>query len=358
MPSTYRSKPGLAVLGLLLPLVVLAAGSRAEARAEIVVATSTAAVESAGYQGTVGSKHAVSLIALVAGRVQSVNARAGQRVRKGQPLVVLEPNDFKARLDAAESRLANARAARDEARRDYERFVPLAEKGVISAQTMDKTRARMLGAEAAEAEAAAGAREARTQFGYTVLRSPIDGIVTDKHVDPGDFTQPGLPSEVGFPSGRTLMTVYDPAALWFEARLPERLAATLRVGSPVRVTVPAAGKSLDSVVLEVLPAVDAVSRSFLVRTSLAADRALQPGMSGKLRFAVGGRGAVTVPESALVERGQLDAVFVVRKDGRASLRLVRPGHRENGRAEILSGIAAGERLVNHPRANLRDGDVP
>lgn len=328
----------------------------ATAASATITATERASQEWSEYHGAVASRNSVHLIGLVPGRIKAVHAGAGQKVRKGQMLVELEAKDFEVRLEAAESRLANVRAVVEEARGEQARAQKLAAKGYVSEQALEKARARLLSAQASEAEARSGVNEARTQLGYTVLRSPIDGVVTDKYVNPGDFTMPGLPAEVGFPSGRNLMTIYDPGALWFEARIPERYATHVTVGAPVRVSIASAKFVLDARFVEVLPVVDEVSRTFTARVSLPPQPALKLGMSGRARFASGERKVVELPDSAIVERGQLDAVFVD-VEGKARLRLVRPGKRQDGRIEILSGVKAGEKIVLHPRANLRDGDA-
>jgi RND family efflux transporter MFP subunit len=308
------------------------------------------------YHGMVASRNQVHLIALVSGRVKAVHATTGQRVRKGQVLVELEQDDLRARLHAAESRLANTQANLVEAGKEHDRYTQLAAQGVVSAQMLDKSTARLMGAQAAAAEARAGVNEARTMLDYTVLRSPINGIVTDKRINPGDFTMPGLPSEIGFPSGRNLMTIYDPGALWFEARIPERFSPHVSVGTKAGVVIASANLKLDGKFVEVLPVVDESTRSFTARVNLPAHPALKLGMFGRARFATGQRTVIEIPENAVIERGQLDGVFI-HSAGKAHLRLIRLGKRNSGNVEILSGLAAGEKVILNPRANLRDGDT-
>lgn len=355
-----RGRRGLG--GLILGLViswgftgVAAQTSAGEAPATLTVTPRAASMWSQ-YHGNVGARHSVQVIALVTGRIKAVHVSAGQAVRKGQVLIELEAQDFQARLESAEARLANARAALDEARGQFERDQKLAGTGFISDQGLEKSRARLLGTQATEAEARAGVSEARTQVGYTVLRSPIDGVVTDKRVNPGDFSMPGLPAEVGYPAGRVLLTLFDPKSLWFELRVPERYAPHVAVGKPAQVSIPGAGVTLDGRFTEIVPAVDETSRVFLARINLPANPALKLGMFGQARFATGERTVVEVPASALVERGQLDAVFVA-AGGKAVMRLVRVGQRHNGQVEILSGLRADEKVIVKPRDNLRDGDT-
>ena len=308
------------------------------------------------YHGMVASRNQVHLIALVPGRVKAVHATTGQRVRKGQILVELEQDDLRARFQAAESRRAIAQANLVEAGKEHDRYTQLAAKGVVSAQMLDKSTAKLMGVQAAAAEARAGVNEARAMLDYTVLRSPIDGIVTDKRINPGDFTMPGLPSEIGFPSGRNLMTIYDPGALWFEARIPERFSPHVSVGTQAGVVIASANLKLDGKFVEVLPVVDESTRTFTARVNLPAHPALKLGMFGRARFVSGQRKVIEIPKSAVIERGQLDGVFI-HSAGKAHLRLVRRGKRNSGHVEILSGLTAGEEVILNPRANLRDGDT-
>jgi len=309
------------------------------------------------YHGMVASRNQVHLIALVSGRVKAVHATTGQRVRKGQVLVELEQDDLRARLHAAESRLANTQANLVEAGKEHDRYTQLAAQGVVSAQMLDKSTARLMGAQAAAAEARAGVNEARTMLDYTVLRSPINGIVTDKRINPGDFTMPGLPSEIGFPSGRNLMTIYDPGALWFEARIPERFSPHVSVGTKAwrRDCVRQTSSWMANSSRCCLWWMRAHAASPPGSTS-PAHPALKLGMFGRARFATGQRTVIEIPENAVIERGQLDGVFI-HSAGKAHLRLIRLGKRNSGNVEILSGLAAGEKVILNPRANLRDGDT-
>lgn len=349
-----------AIVAGLLALTMPGIAERARAATDTAVSTLTVAANGSAdwneYHGVVASRHSVPLIAMVSGRVRVVHVAAGQTVRKGQPLVELESQDYQARAAAAESRLSSARALLEDARSDYERNQTLVAKGLISAQTLGKLQAGLLAAEGREAEAAAGLKEARTQLAYTVLRSPIDGIVIDKQVDPGDYSMPGVPAAEGFPGGRILMKVYDPKSLWFEARVPERLAGYVRVGGGVTVTLPSAGRSLQGKFIEVVPQVDGTARTFVARIDLPTDPALKLGMYGRARFASGQSASIEVPATAVLERGQLDTVFVA-EAGRASLRMVRLGRRKDGNVEILSGLRPGEKVLVRPAAGLRDGDA-
>jgi RND family efflux transporter MFP subunit len=307
------------------------------------------------YHGVVSSRNTVNLIALVMGKVKAVHVKAGQRVHKGELLVEMESDDLRAKLQVAKSRLAAAEASLVEASNTYERFKELALKGMISKLKMDETTARWRNAQADVEAAKAQMEEAKTMLDYTALKSPMNGIVVDKRVNPGDFSIPGLPAELGYPAGRILMTVYDPDKLWFEARIPERFSQQVTAGAKAGVSIASANLSLESKFVEVLPEVDDTTRTFTARVDLPSLSALKIGMFGRARFVSGQRKLIEIPESALVQRGQIDAVFVL-SDGRARLRLVRSGKQRSGKVDILSGLVAGEKIILNPGENLRDGD--
>lgn len=305
---------------------------------------------------TVRARTAVEVIPLVAARVKAVHVKAGQKVSRGDLLVELEDAEFRARLAAADARFQAAEADRAEANRHFQRVNGLFPTGSATREELDAASARRQAAEAAAKAAEAQAEEARTALGHTALRSPLNGVVIDKKVNPGDFSMPGLPASAGMPSGRVLLSLYDPEALWLETAVPERHSAAIQVGGPAEAVLPAASLRWQGKFVEVVPGVDEVSRTFLARLELPASPALKVGMLGKVRFAAGQRRMIRVPPEALLRRGQLDTAFVV-VQGRAQLRLVRPGRPAGDRVEILSGLAAGESLLLNPGETLRDGDL-
>ncbi len=307
------------------------------------------------YHGVVDASNVVELIALVSGRIKTVSVKAGQQVHAGDVLIELESDELQAKLRAAESTLSAAEAHLAEAKVELDRIQELVKIKEATEQQLDKSIAAWKGAQAAVGIAKAEMEQSRTLLDYTVLKSPMDGIVVDKRVSPGDFVIPGLPAKLGYPAGRILMTVYDPNSLWFEAKIPERYSREVAVGSTAKVSIASANLTLESKFIEVLPAVDEVTRTFIARVDLPRSPALKLGMFGRASFISGQRNVVSVPDSALVQRSQLDAVFVL-SDGRARLRMVRSGKQGAGNVEILSGLQKGERVILNPRETLRDGD--
>jgi RND family efflux transporter MFP subunit len=164
-------------------------------------------------------------------------------------------------------------------------------------------------------------------------------------VEPGDLAVPGQP----------LLVLDDFRAYRLEAEVGESAIGRVRMGQRVPVTLDALGRTLEGRVAEIIPAADPASRTVTVKLELPADADLRSGLFGRAHFLVGERQALTVPLSALVERGQLTGVYVVDPRSVARFRLVTAGERRAGRAEILSGLAAGERIAGDGTERLSDG---
>ena len=281
--------------------------------------------------GAVQPYRRADVSAKVTGRVLTMLAVPGKRAEEGELL---------AEIDAAELRsaLTQAVAARDQAKRDFERVSALLPKNAISRSDFEQAQARYEGAVAA-------AEEAEHALSNAEVRAPFSGVITRKDMDPGDLAMPGKP----------LFVMEDFSRLRLETHVAESLAGTLKTGDKIRITVETAGVDTEGVVSEISPSADVGSRTFLVKIDLPADPALRAGQFGRAHIPRGRHRALEVPESAVTRRGQMEIAFVV-KDGKAGMRLVRTGPHDGGRVEILSGLEPGEFLVVAPDAGLRDGD--
>jgi RND family efflux transporter MFP subunit len=133
----------------------------------------------------------------------------------------------------------------------------------------------------------------------------------------------------------------------------ESKLGSVRVGQAVEAVLEA-DRKLNARVAEIVPSVDAASRTYIVKLDLPATPQLRTGMFGRAIFPLGTQKVVAIPQGALTERGQLQSVFVV-EDGVARTRLVTTGRRTGGGVEVLSGLTAGEKVVLPVPAGLQDG---
>jgi RND family efflux transporter MFP subunit len=346
---------------LLLAALVLAACTHREKPIEresvdapVVVVQRGPLPSYASVAGTVRSETASTLAANVIGTVARVAVAEGDRVRAGDVLVQIEARERRADVDRARAgrdeveRAIEAAAANAElAAATYKRFLALHERGSASRQEFDEAKAKSTAAQAEldrlvakRSEARAAATQAEAVLAFSSVRAPFDGFVSARFVDPGAQAAPGVP----------LLTIESEKAQRVDANVAESVA--VRTGD--RVTVIAGERRLAARVLRVQPSVDSSARTGLVKLQL--DEPLRAGTSVKVAIPIGTRDVVTVPQSALVRRGQLTSVFVVGTDRVARMRLVTLGATDGGQAEVLSGLAAGEQIVAAP-ARVRDGMV-
>ena len=215
-------------------------------------------------------------------------------------------------------------------------------KAAEAAYAMAESKRVQLTSKIAQADQERSAAE--IQRGYAQLRAPFAGVVTAKSVEPGNLATPGAP----------LLTIEREGAYRLEVPVEESRLALIRSGSKVTVTFDALGRTFEAKIGEVVPSVDAASRAYLVKIDLPAIPQLRSGLFGRARFVVGTRPVLAVSVSAVMERGQVQSVYVV-ENGVARLRLVTIGRKITDRAEVLSGLNGGEQVISPIPVGLADG---
>lgn len=302
------------------PAGVAAAGEELPADARTLVARRTAEPARAEAPGTIESETRIQLSARLPAHVRRVWVTAGSEVREGQELIALDDRDIREQLAAAEAQLRQAEA-------EFQRTSRLRADGAATEQ-------QLLAAETARDGARAQVERARVLLSYTVIVSPIAGVVTDRRVEEGDLAGPGQP----------LLSVYDPTRMRIEAPVPSRLISYLRPGQAVEVALTHPAGVRRAVVKEIVSEIDPATRTQKVKALLEDATGLRPGAFGRLVFTTDPVETLRVPETAVRRVGQLETVQVVR-DGRVLRRLVRTGARRDGLVEVLSGLEDGETIV-------------
>ena len=322
--------------------------------------------------GTVRARTTAVVASKVMAYVQLVSVQVGDRVRAGETLIRLDARELEANLRRAEAARAEIQSAIPEAdngvaavkanldlaQATFRRMEELASKKSISNQEFEEALARLKSAQAAYdmararrtqidsrlAQAEQEIRSAGIMRDYATIAAPFAGVVTAKSVEPGNLAAPGAP----------LLTVEQDDAYRLEASVDESKLPSVRKGQTVEAVFEALDRKLTARVSEVVPAVDAASRAYTVKIDLPAIPNLRTGMFGRALFPLGKRSVTTVPAAAVLERGQLQSVFVV-EDGAAHTRLVTTGARLASNVEILSGVHDGERIVSPVPPGLIDG---
>jgi RND family efflux transporter MFP subunit len=174
----------------------------------------------------------------------------------------------------------------------------------------------------------------------------MTGVVTLRQAEPGSLAIPGMP----------LLTVEETGRYRLEVPVEESKIVQVKPGQKVEVVVNALTENkLQGTVGEIQPGADPASRTYLVKINLPVLEKLMTGMYGEALFEAGSRPGFWLNGSSVVKQGQLEGVFVVDKESRARLRLLKLGEVAAREVEVLSGLEAGESYVVEGMAALKDG---
>lgn len=321
--------------------------------------------------GTVRARSAAVMSSRVMAYVRQVAVQVGDRVREGQELVTLDAQDLDVNVRRAEAAdaevrssiaeadngVAGAKANLDLAQSTFKRMEELASKKSISNQEFDEASARLKSAQASYdmarakrsqldsrlAQVEQEIRAAGIMRDYTRIAAPFGGVVTARSVEPGNLAAPGAP----------LLTIEREGIYRLEASVDESKLPFVNVGQTVEVALEALERRLTARVSEIVPAVDAASRAYTVKIDLPALANVRSGMFGRAWFPMASRKVLSVPATAVIERGQLQSVFVT-DAGVARNRLITTGKREANALEVLSGLSEGEKVVSPIPSGLED----
>ncbi len=280
--------------------------------------------------GTVRPKLSAAIEAKVSGRIEQMLVVPGQLVKAGDRLVLLDAHEIQSRLD-------QAAAARQQAESDLKRATDLIQQKILSQSEFDNAQSKFRIAVATEAEA-------KTMLDYTLIVAPFDGVITRKLADVGDLAAPGKP----------LLQMENPDTLRLESDVPEALIDNVKLGDKLAVRIAGVASEIEGTVAEISPAADPNSRTYLVKLDLPGATGLRSGQFGRVAVPVGEVSAIRIPAAAVIQRGQMELVFVV-ANGDAQLRIVKTGTRVGDEVEVVSGLDSGEQVVTEGAVALTDG---
>ncbi len=309
----------------------------------------------------------------------------GQKIEAGQLLAVIKSGELEEKFAFAQSSLKEAenglkqaeigykmaeaqhkqaQSQYDLAEKTYNRFSNLIKNNSVSRQEFDQVEANYdlakqslnisgenvsLAKEKVEQvklknqQAKSMLNEVKTYLSYTQIKAPFSGVVLEKNMDAGNLAAPGNPI---MKIGNTATVIYT--------YISQSLIQEISTGTKAMVSIESINEEYESEVLEVSPDVDVFTGNFKVK--LTGCQMLYPGMFAKVRFITGSEKLISVPESALVKRGQLSIVFV-NDNGKADMRIVKTGRELDGVVEILSGLEEGGDIIVVENAKLlKSGD--
>jgi len=341
--------------------------------------------------GSIRPVEQATLSTRVMGRITALSLESGDRFRKGDVLASIDVMDINAQtgqaqlgvaqaqaevfrsqasLNQLESQKLEAQSALRLAQVTQSRMSRLQAEGAVSQSVLDDANTALEQARARVAQSEAGIRQSQAAIdqtqaavsraelsvissdisaSYGTIIAPFDGVVVQKMAYEGEMAAPGTP----------LLKVENPNKLELEISVPEENLRLVRVGQSVKVQFDAVNQTINGTIQQIVPAANAQSRSFLVKIPLNNSSKLISGMFGRIALPLGAnKETLLVPTKALIQRGQLQGVYVVESTEEkaiAVLRWVKTGKPQNEQIEIVSGLKTGDRIITSNIVQLSDG---
>ncbi len=268
----------------------------------------------------------------IAGKVVKIAASAGKAVRKGDLLAIIDDADaaLQHRADEADRKRAEALLAQQE--RVFERQQQLVQKGFISQNAADDSRAQRDAQREQLAAARARGEQSRRNQGKARIVAPFGGMVETQIASVGDYVKVGDP----------LLQLVSSQRLRAHLPFPESAAPRLKKGQAVILSSPLLpGSEIRGTVSEIKPGVSETGRALDVLVDIDNTAGLRPGGTVNAAVVVDKREeAILVPEQSVVLRPAGKIVYVI-ADGKAMQRIVEVGARRDGLVEIVKGLPAG-----------------
>jgi membrane fusion protein (multidrug efflux system) len=274
--------------------------------------------------GNLAADEAVEIKNQIAGVIEEIGFEEGQAVQKGQMLITIDAQKINAILAQAEANLGLAQTT-------FDRLSSLITAGAISQQELDQAKSDL---EAKKAEADL----IKAQLKETVITSSFDGIMGERKISLGQFVE----------QGTTLSYLISQDPMKAEFHIPEKSLGQLKDGQSIEVTVAAYPDEIfKGEVYFINPQLNEQTRTALVKAKLPnSDGKLRQGMFANLNLIVNIHAqALTIPEIALIPKGEEVYVFVVDKENKAQMKLVKVGLRMDNKIEIIEGLSADEKVV-------------
>lgn len=279
-------------------------------------------------------------------RITEVRVQVGDFVKKGQVLARIASDTVASELAEAKASVAELEASAAEAKGNAERAKELREKGFYSSQLNTQYQTAQHTALARLAAARARQQGADLKMSKTGVLAPDDGVISARSATVGSLTQPG----------QELFRLIRGGRLEWRAEVPSADLSKVQAGGVAILTAPS-GETVRGKVRAVSPSVDPQTRNGLVYADLPVSKAVRAGMFARGEFELARSPALTLPQTAVVQREGFAYVFRMDGEDRVAQAKVNLGRRVGDRVEIISGLLPAARVVAAGAGFLADGDV-
>jgi len=343
-------------------------GGKPPVAVEVTKVAVTDLTEGIDVVGSLSPKFSADVKSEYAGIVTDVYVTEWVRVKKGTPLARVDTRELDIALqremssvEMAKANLLQAEVAGNRAQREYDRLLKLKEFGLVTQQNLDDgltekeaAAARIAAAKAQLKNAQEGLQQTETRLSKTTIRSPIDGVVSLRGANVGEFV-----GEMGSP--KSMFRIIDPRILDLTVAVPSIEMSRIQVGQPLTFSTDAIPeKTFTGKVMFINPVVNDSDRSVKVTAEVTnVSEQLKGGLYVKGRIITGRRtGILRVPRVALLSwdgAGKKGDLFVLNGEI-VTRRTVQTGSVMGDFVEITSGLTPGEQVVIRGGFNLKDGE--
>lgn len=306
-------------------------------RENLAIADSTDLRSGPAVSGTLEPKIEARVRSEIMGPVERTFVDEGQRVREGLLLARINDNSVRDTYLSARSAVRTAESALQNAQRNAERSSRLAKAGALPERDLETAMQNQTNAEGALADARARLASAEKQLAHTEIRSPINGVVSERQVAAGDVVQ----------SGAAMFTIVDLKTLRLEATVPVEEIDRLKVGTLVEFGVTGFDRRFSGRIERINPAVDPATRQVRIYVAIPnSEESLVAGLFAEGRVATNALRAVAVPISAVDQRGTSPVIHRI-KGGKVDVVPVKLGVRDEAAelVQIHSGVAKGDTVL-------------
>jgi membrane fusion protein, multidrug efflux system len=297
--------------------------------------------------GSVVADKNIDISSRISSYIRRLTVQEGEAIDEGQLLIVLDDEELDHNINQAKAAVQSAQAILTDIKIDLNRYQNLLEQGSISAIKVRKTQLQKSTAQENLHSAKAALAVANSQRQYIQIKSPVSGIITKRHLQAGSLATPGMP----------LLTIESRDNLKFDTFVAESQLAHINLEDSVKLDIDNVAEPIIGKVTQIIYSGHPVTRSYKVSIALPTRPDLYTGMFGSATFIVGINQNITIPSSALTEKGGLQGVYVIDKENKAWFRWVRIRRNWPGKLEIAAGLSAGEKIVVIAPANIREGDL-
>lgn len=315
----------------------------------VAKATADVTTQSLSVSGKLQAAQQAILSTRIMGFITQLHVAVGDSVAKGTTLLQIQNSDLEAKLAQVEATISEATVAVGSAQKDFERFTSLFKSQSATQKELDDMTARYQMAKARLEAARQMKKEVETQFAYTHIKAPFNGVITRTQVSQGDMARPGAP----------LLAIEAPQQLEVLASVDASSINSLAKGTKVMVVINSIKAQLEGVVSEISASALHTGGQYEVVVRLPkASPALKSGMYATVEIPVKNTtstAGIFIQKEALITKGQLTGIYTLSQQNTALLRWVRLGKTIGNQVEVLSGIASGEKYIITSQGKLFNG---